>query len=173
MLKQKIQQNLTQAVKNKEELKSSVLRMLLAVILNKEKEKRLTLLNSAEGTEEKPELKEEEIIEKSKLTDEEMIAILSSETKKRKEAILGYEKGNRKELVEKEKKELEILQEYLPKQLSEEEIKVLAEEVIKEVNASAPKDIGKVMAKLTLKTRGRADGATVSKIVKELLILDS
>ena len=98
MLKQKIQQNLTQAVKNKEELKSSVLRMLLAVILNKEKEKRYQL--SKEGLE----LKKEEIEEKSKLSDENIFDVIFSEIKKRKESILGYEKGGRKELVEKEKK---------------------------------------------------------------------
>ena len=99
MLKLKIQQNLIQAVKNKEELKSSVLRMLLAVILNKEKEKRYKLTRQNFSSKNLSGQDKE-----SQLIDEEIIEIVFSEIKKRKEAILGYEKGERKELAEKEKK---------------------------------------------------------------------
>lgn len=97
MLKEKIRQNLNEAVKMKDGLKSSVLRMLLAVILNKEKEKKFKL-------------KEEKEVQ---LIDEEIIEIIFSENKKRKEAKELYLKGNRSDLAEKEKKEIEILQEYL------------------------------------------------------------
>jgi len=167
-LKQKIQQNLIQAVKNKEELKSSVLRMLLAVILNKEKEKRYKLTRQNFSSKNLSGQDKE-----SQLIDEEIIKIVFSEIKKRKEAILGYEKGERKELAEKEKKELEILKEYLPEQLSEEEIKKLVKEVIEKTGASEIKDIGKVMAELMPKVKGKADGSIVSKIAKELLIPNS
>ena len=188
VLKEKIQQDLNTALKKKEELKSSVFRLLLAAILNKEKEKRYKLSKdyyppTALPPERapKPELKEEELIKKSQLTDEEVIEVISSETKKRKESILEFEKGRlqptlhpaRKkhimDLVDKEKKELEILQKYLPEQLPEEEIKKLAKEAIEKVGAKEPKDMGKVMAELMPKVKGRADGSLVNKIVKELL----
>ena len=163
MLKQRIQQNLIQAVKNKESLKISVLRMLLTVILNKEKEKYYHLNKEAEI------LKKEELSEKSKLINEEVIIIISSEVKKRKEAILEYKKGGRKELAEKEEKEMKILQEYLPKQFSEDEIKKLVKGVIEKTGAKEFKDMGKVMAKLMPQIKGKADGSIVSKIVRELL----
>ena len=108
MLKQKIQQDLNQAVKKKEEIRSSVLRMVLAVILNKEKEKRFR------ASKEKTDISEQDLQKESQLTDEDTIEVIFSEIKKRREAILGYEKGGRKELAEKEKKELEMLREYLP-----------------------------------------------------------
>lgn len=108
MLKQKIQQDLNQAVKKKEEIKSSVLRMVLAVILNKEKEKRFRV------SKEKTDISEQDLQKESQLTDEDTIEVIFSEIKKRREAILEYEKGERKDLAEKEKKELEMLREYLP-----------------------------------------------------------
>ena len=153
-LKEKIQEGLKGSVKKKEELKTSVLRLLSAAILNKEKEKRF------KSGEEKD----------AQLTDEEIVGVISSEAKKRKEAIAGYEKGNRKELAEKEKEELEILQQYLPEQLSEEEIKKLVKEAIEKTGAKEIKDMGKVMQELAPQIKGKADGALVSKIVRELLI---
>lgn len=171
-LKQKIQQNLREAVKSKDyypptalrgEIEVSTLRMLLATILNKEKEKRYKLSKA------KPELTEKDLEKESQLTDEEVIEAISSEVKKRKEAVLEFEKGQRQDLVEKEKKELEILEKYLPEQLSEEEIKKLAKEAIEKVGAKEIKDLGKVMAELMPKVKGKAEGRMVSKIVKELL----
>lgn len=178
-LKEKIQQDLIEGVKKKEELKSLVLRQLLAAILNKEKEKRYKI------SKEKPELKDynppttsshslrewaPELEKESQLTDEEVIDAISSEAKKRKEAILEFEKGKREDLVEKEKKELEILQKYLPEQLSEEEIQKLAKEAIEKAGAKSSNDIGKIMAELMPKIKGKADGNLVSKIVKDLLV---
>lgn len=162
-IKGKIQKDLREAVKKKEELPSLVLRSLLATILNKEKEKRYALSKG------EPELAEEELGKESELTDEEVMGVISSEVKKRKEAILEFEKGERLDLAGKEKKEMEILEKYLPEQLSEEEIKKLAEEIIKKVGAKEPKDMGKVMQELMPKIKGRAEGATVSKIVREQL----
>jgi len=112
---------------------------------------------------------EKELIEKSQLEDEEVIEVISSEIKKVKESILEFEKGGRKDLVEKEKKELEIFKRYLPKQLSEEEIKKIAREVIQKVEAKEIKDFGKVMAELMPRVKGRVEGDEVSKIVKSLL----
>ena len=171
-LKEKIQEDSEEALKKKDEIIVSVLRMLLAAILNKEKEKRYKIVKA------EPELTEEELIEKSQLTDEEVIEVISSEIKKRKESVLEFEKGKRQNLAEKEKKEIEVLNKYLPEQLSEEEIKKLAKGAIAALRASpAPserekvglKDMGKVMQELIPQVKGKADGATVSKIVKELL----
>lgn len=162
-LKEKIRQDLNEAIKKKEELNSSVLRLLLAAVLNKEKGKRYKL------SKEKSELKEVELEKESQLTDEEVIEVIASEIKKRKEAVLEYQKGERKELAEKEKKELEILEDYLPEQLSEEEIKKLAKETINKIGVQEPKEMGKIMAELMPRVKGRAEGGLVSKIVKELL----
>lgn len=162
-LKEKIRKDLNESLKEKKEVGVSVLRQFLAAILNKEKEKRAKLAK------EKEEIKEEELEKESQLTDEEIIGVVSSEIKKRKEAVLEFEKGERSDLAEKEKKEIEILKEYLPEQLSEEEIKRLAKEAVEKVGASGPQDMGKVMEELMPKIKGRAEGGLISKIVKELL----
>ncbi len=162
-LKQKIQGDLTQAVKTGEEITRSTLRVLLASILTREKEKRYKI------SKENKEINENELVEKSNLTDEEIIEVISSEVKKRKDAIVEFEKGKREDLVNKEKSEIEILQKYLPEQLSEEEIKKLVKESIEKTRAKEIKDMGKVMAEIMQKVKGKADGNLVSKIVKELL----
>jgi len=163
MIKQKLQQDLKNAMKERKELEINVLRMVLSAILNKEKQKRYKLVK------ENPELEEQELQEKSQLTGEETIKILFSEAKKRKDSIEQFQRGERHDLAEKEKQEAEILKKYLPEQLLESEIKKLAQEVIKEIDAKEIKDMGKVMAQLMPKLKGQADGGTVSKIVKELL----
>lgn len=173
VLKEKIQEDLEIALKKKREIEVSALRMLKAAIFNKEKEKRYKLSkekSEAELEKMGKESKEAKELEKeSALTDEEVLEVISSEIKKRKEAIDLYEKGNRPELAGKEKKEVEILQSYLPKQMSEEEIKKLVVEVIAEVEAEEMKDMGKVMAELMPKVKGKADASLVSKVVKESL----
>lgn len=163
-LKEKIFSQLNQSLKKGEKLTTSVLRMLSAAIVNKEKEKRYKLIKAEPG------LMEKELVEKSQLGDEEIIEIISSEIKKRKEASSEFEKGKRMDLAEKEKKEIEILKKYLPEQLSEKELKKLAKETIEKVGAKEVKDIGRVMAELMSKVKGKAEGGKVSKIVKELLM---
>jgi uncharacterized protein YqeY len=169
----KIQEDLTTALKEKREIEVSALRMLKAAIFNKEKEKRYKLSKEKSEAELEKMGKESEEAKKlekeSALTDEEVIEVISSEIKKRKEAIDLYEKGNRPELAGKEKKEVEILQSYLPEQLSEEEIKKIAEETIRKVGAEEVKDMGKVMGIITSQVKGKADMSLVSKIVKESL----
>jgi hypothetical protein len=162
-LKQKIQNDLTQAVKEGEELTRSTLRVLLASILSREKEKRYKI------SKENKDLIEEELAKKSILTDEEVIEVISFEVKKRKEAILEFEKGKREDLANKEKAEVEILQKYLPEQLAEEEIRKIVKEAIEKTGAKEIKDMGRVMAEIMPQIKGKADGSLVSKIVKELL----
>ena len=151
-LDQEIRNDARQAIKEKEELRSSVLRMLTSALEDKEREKRY---KHGQGA--------------GSLSEEEVLEAVSYEAKKRKEAIIGFEKGGRPEMAEKEKKELEILQKYLPEQLSEEKIKELTKEAIKESGAETIQDIGKVMKELMPKLKGRADGGLVNGIVRELL----
>jgi len=155
MLKEEIIQNLNVSLKSGQKDKISVLRQLLAAILNKEKEKRF------KNKEEKD----------ARLTDQEVMEVISSEAKKRRESILEFEKGKREDLAEKEKKELEILKDYLPEQLPEQEVRKIIEKAIKKSGAKELKDMGKVMAELMPEIKGKADGALVSGIVKEMLSL--
>lgn len=120
----------------------------------------IRLLNSA--------LKQVEVDKRIELSDEEIIKILLNAKKQRLDSIEAYKKANRDDLVQKEKGELEIILQYLPKQLSDEELKAKIEEIIKSLNANGIKDLGKVMgaAKELAKF---ADGSRISKIAKELL----
>ena len=98
-----------------------------------------------------------------------MIGVLAFEVKKRKDAIALYQEGGRLELAETEKQEITILQKYLPAQLSTEELRALVQETVSKTGAKEIKEMGKVMAELNPKIKGKADGGEVSKIVKELL----
>lgn len=104
-----------------------------------------------------------------KLEDEEVITILAKEVKQRRESMVEFEKGNRQDLVEQCKTEIEILLKYLPQQLGEEEIKQIVKESAEEVGANSIKDMGKVMSVVRPKIVGRADGKLVSQIIKEYL----
>lgn len=163
-LKERIQENLKSALKGKRELELSVLRMLSSAVSNKETEKRTKIWK------EKPDFATDDLEKESKLQDEEIFDVIFSEIKKRKESVELFDKGGRKELADKERKEAEILQKYLPEQMSEDEIKKLVAEVIVKTGAKEIKDMGKVMGELTPKLKGKADMGLVSKIVKESLI---
>ena len=196
MLKQKIQEDLKNAIRGKKETELLVLRMVLASIHNREIEKKSKPPHLSIGSggklkkqpfdkvypernrraQDKPFDKtqgkgktEDEVIKEGELIDEEIIEVIFSEIKKRKEAISGFEKGEREDLIKKEKAEIEVLERYLPGQLSEEELRKLVKETIKAVGAQEIKDMGKVMTEVMPKIKGKADGGVVSKIVKELL----
>ncbi len=158
-----IQEDLKQSMLAKDELRTGTLRMLLAAIANREKEKRYKVSKA------EPDLSEQELQKKSELGEQEMQDVVSSEVKKRREAAEGFEKGGRKEQAEKERQEMEILLLYLPAQLSEDEIRQFVKDAIAKVGAAGPQDLGKVMGVLVPQTKGKADGGLVSKIVKELL----
>jgi len=142
-LKKKINQDLQQALKGKKELEVSTLRLLNSVLHNKEIEKKY-------GLRKKGELDEGEIEKEGQLSDEEIVNVIFSEVKKRKEAILEFKKGNRQDLVDGSQREIKILQRYLPEQLSEEEVKKLAQEIVARTGAQNIKDVGKVMGQLML-----------------------
>jgi uncharacterized protein YqeY len=103
------------------------------------------------------------------LSDEEIVEILGREVKRRREAIEAYTKGNRDDLVKKESLELAILTEYLPVSLSEDELRKLITGAISELNAKDLRDLGRVMAVIMPKVKGRAEGKTVDRLVRSLL----
>jgi len=144
-LVEKINSDLIAAMKSKDEVRLNVLRML------------------------KSELKYKAIDTGEDLSDEEAIAVLSSAAKKRSEAIDEYRRGGREDLADQELAEFKIIREYLPEQLSEEELKGLVEKTIAETGAVSMKDLGTVMKSLMPKVRGRAEGKTVNVVVRNIL----
>jgi hypothetical protein len=161
MLKEKINQDIKQAMIKKEELLLLVLRGINAAIHNKEIEKRTKLSKTEKDL--------TKLEEQCKLNDEEIVNVIFGEAKKRKDSIFEFEKGNRPDLVEKEQKELEIIKKYLPEQMSENAVKEIIKKAIEEIGVIGPKDIGKLMAKIMPQVKGKADGNMVNKIVAELL----
>lgn len=144
-LKERIQEDLKTAMKSRDQLRLSVIRLAKAAITN---------LEIARGHE---------------LTDPETLEVLAKESKQRNDAINEYEKAGRNDIVNTLKEEIKILQEYLPAQLSEAEISQLVKETIAELGATSKKEMGKVMSALMPKTKGRADGKIVNQIVNSLL----
>ncbi len=144
MLTEKLQQDLKTALFAKDEIKVSTLRMLISDAKNLQIEKQ------------------------KELTDEDYATLLERSVKRHRESIEGFEKGNRIEMADKEKKELEILQSYLPEQMSEADITTEVEKVITSTGATTIADMGKVMGALQ-NLKGKADFSLVSQKVKEKL----
>lgn len=144
-LKERLQDDWKLAMKNKDNFRAGVISMARAAVLQSEK---------TDG---------------KALDDEQVIDVISREVKQRRESIAEFEKGNRPDLVEQAKKEIEILLDYLPQQLTEDEIHEMVREAIVEVGANSIKDMGKVMSVIQPRVKGRADGKIVSQIVKEQL----
>jgi uncharacterized protein YqeY len=117
----------------------------------------------------KSDLKYKQIDARADLTEAMVIDTLSSAAKKRRESIEQYGQGGRQDLVDKETSELKIIEDYLPQQLSEDELRTLVSEAIDEAGAQSPKDMGKVMKVLMPKVKGRADGKLVNRLVSEIL----
>ncbi len=114
-------------------------------------------------------IKNKQVALRQELNDDQIMGVISSEIKKCKEAIEKFNQGARHDLVEKEELEIKILSDYLPPQLSAEEIKGIVKQAIEETAASGPKDLGKVMKVSMAKLAGRADGREVNNIARELL----
>lgn len=144
-LQEKLQEDLKAAMKSKDSRRLSVIRLAKAAIKNTE------------------------IAKKKELNDDEVLEVLSREVKQRRDAIPEFQKGNRPDLVENLETEIAILMEYLPQQMSEEEIRQVAREVVAAVGAKDAKDMGKVMGALMPRVKGKADGRLVNQVVKELL----
>ncbi len=147
-LKETIKNSLKEAMKRKEEKKLSVLRMLSAAISNEE----IKTGKRENG-----------------LSDDEILKVIKSESKKRKDSIEAYEKAGRDDLAGEEKEELSVLSEYLPPEMTNEEIEKAAKEAVKETEAESMKDFGKAMKSAMEKTKGQADGNRVSEAVRKFL----
>lgn len=142
---EKIHEDLKRSMKAKDGNRVSVLRFLLSSIQNRE------------------------IAKKDALGDDEVLEEITSAAKKRRESMEAFKEGDRMDLVEKEEAELVILQEYLPEQLSPDEIRSMVQEVVQSTGAISASDIGKVMKELMPQVRGKADGKLVNEIVREVL----
>ncbi len=161
MVQNRIREDLNKAIREKDQTVLSTLRMLLSAVQEKEKKKRYTLSDKG--------LSEKELESESLLSEEEMMEIISSEVKQRKESIREFEKGNRQDLVQKEKEEMDLLLKYLPEQISSDELASIVRKAVEETGAISQKDIGKVMAKVMPVVKGRADGSEVGRLAKEIL----
>ena len=144
-LKQKLSDDLKQAMRNGDTVKRGAIRMLTAAIHNAE------------------------IALQTKLEDSDILGVIAKEVRQRRESIEAFKQGNRQDLVDKEEAELAVLQEYLPEQLTRDEIVEAVRKVITEVGAIGPGDKGKVMPKLMAQLKGRADGREINEVVSELL----
>ncbi len=114
-------------------------------------------------------LKLAEVEKKQELDDTAVLALVQKEIKSRHESIVDFNKGNRADLVEKTEKEIKVLEQFLPKQLTDDELKTVVEEAIKEVDAQNPADMGKVMKIVIPKVQGKASSDRISGLVKQLL----
>ncbi|MEE9324145.1 MAG: GatB/YqeY domain-containing protein [Dehalococcoidia bacterium] len=144
-IKEKLIDDLKEAMRKGNEVERSILRLLRADIRN------------------------EEIAQRTDLDDEGCIKVISRQVKRHKESIEEFTKGNRLDLVAREKTELTVLLKYLPAQMSRDEIVEIARQVIREMGALGPGDRGKVMGQVMAKVKGKADGREVNQIVSELL----
>ncbi len=160
-LKQKLQQDLKDSLKAGDSKKRMVIGGIMSAIKNKELEKRGKLAKA--GTD------PSKLDEGSKLNGEEVLDVVASEVKKRKESIESFESGGRNDLVANEREELDILMGYMPEQMSEDAVREEIKKAISQAGAKDIKDIGKVIGAVMAKVKGKADGSLVSKIVKEEL----
>jgi len=144
-LKQKLVEDLKQALRGGDKVRRSVIRLVMAAIKNAEIARQVTL------------------------EDADILGVIAKEARQRRESIEAFRQGNRQDLVTQEEAELAILQQYLPQQMSREEIIAEARQVIEEVGARGPGDKGKVMPKLIAQLKGKADGREINAVVTELL----
>ncbi|NLL45054.1 MAG: GatB/YqeY domain-containing protein [Mollicutes bacterium] len=144
-------------------MRERILNDLKAAMKNQNKEV-LSVLRMVKGA-----MQLEEINKKRELNDDEVIGIIAKQIKTRKESIVEFEKGNRSDLIEQTKKEIEILESYMPEQLSEEEINKAIDEAFSKINPTGMSDVGKIMGYLTPILKGKADLGIVNKMVRDRL----
>lgn len=162
MLKQKLQEELKQAMLARDTITTSVLRMLLSALNYYEIQKGTELWQRASSPASEADRRGRAGYE---ATDEDVLSVIQKEAKQHKDSIEQFTKANRTDLVDKENKELVLLQKYLPSQINEEEVRKLVKDAINQTQATSAKDMGKVMGTLMPQIKGKADGSMVSKIV--------
>jgi len=144
-------------------MREKILSDLVAAMKNQDKET-LAVLRMVKGA-----MQLEEINLKHELTDDEVLTVLVKQIKTRKESIVEFEKGNRQDLIEATNKEIEILNKYMPEQLSDEEVAAIIDEAFAEIKPESNKDMGKIMAYVNPKLKGKTDMGKVSQIIKSKL----
>ena len=145
MLKEKLMDDLKESMREKDVIRKNVIQMVRAAILQIEKDKGI------------------------EVDDNKILEIIAKEVKTRNDALADFEKGGREDLVEQAKREIEILSEYLPKQLTKEELKEKVSKIIEEIGATSIKDMGNVMKEAKAQIGTAADGRSINEAVKELL----
>ena len=144
-LKETLMNDLKQAMKDKDTVRKNTVQLIRSGVLQIEKDKQITL------------------------DDEGVLDVIAKELKKRRDSMPDFEKSGRQDLIDQLKQEIEALLGYLPKQLTEDEVKAIVDRVVDELQATSMKDMGKVMAALAAETKGRADNKVISQYVKEKL----
>ncbi len=145
MIKDKLKEDLKTAMKEKDTVRKNVVQLIKAGVLQVEKDNRTTL------------------------DDNGVLDVIAKQLKQRRDSLPDYEKSGRDDLIAQLKREMEILMEYLPAQLTHEELTAIVKEAVEKTGASTVKDMGKIMAEVMPKTKGRADGREINKIARELL----
>ena len=144
-LKEQLKEDLKSAMKDKDTVRKSVVQLIKAGVLQIEKDNKVTLDDSG------------------------VLEVIAKQLKQRRDSLPEYEKSGRDDLIAQLKREMEILMEYLPPQLTEDELRAIVKEAVESTGASSVKDMGKVMAAVMPKTKGRADGKEINRIARELL----
>ena len=145
MLKEKLMDDLKNSMKNKNEIRKNTVQMVRAAILQIEKDKGI------------------------QVEDDKILEIIAEEVKTKKDALKDFEKAQRQDLIDQTNKEIEILQEYLPKQLTKEEIKEKLEKIISDLGATSMKDMGAIMKEAKSQMGASADGKTINEVAKEIM----
>ena len=145
MLKEKLMEDLKDSMKNKNEIRKNTVQMVRAAILQIEKDKGI------------------------QVEDDKILEIIAKEVKTKKDALQDFEKAQRQDLIDQTNKEIEILQEYLPKQLTKEEIKKKLEKIISDLGATSMKDMGAIMKEAKSQMGASADGKTINEVAKEIM----
>jgi len=144
-LKEKLLEDMKAAMKDRDTIRKNAIQMVRSAVLQVEKDKRITL------------------------SDDGVIEVIAKEVKKRRDSLPEYEKSGRQDLIDNLKAEIDILSQYLPQPLTEEEIATIVRQAIQETGANSAKDIGKVMQAVLPKVKGRADGKKVNEIARKIL----
>ena len=147
MLKEKLMEDLKESMKTKDTVRKNAVQMVRASILQIEKDKGI------------------------EVEDEKIIDIIAKEVKTKKDALKDFEKAERQDLIDLKNREIEILQEYLPKQLSRDEVKAEVQKIISEIGATSMKDMGAIMKEAKAKMGASAEGKTINEVAKEILKL--
>ena len=145
MLKEKLMEDLKESMKNKDKIRKNTIQMVRAAILQIEKDKGI------------------------EVEDDKILEIISKEVKTKKDVLKDFEKAERQDLIDQPNQDISVLQEYLPKQLSREEVKIEVEKIIVEIGATSMKDMGTIMKEAKAKMGASAEGKTINEVAKEIM----